>query len=307
MKRIFDNYEPFYNMVLSTTLMSNSVSEEFTADGKKIIDFIGNAYSLDTDFIQSCYEIILYDLTRLGRTIDQKAVYADRLYGDEYTSEESVFDIKGDILSAIEKLGEMQKDSKTVNIINAGWFDYSHYKTYQANVRYKKIEISASTGNITLTRQAGILKALGIGCKLDYERAILRLTQCAMWGDIPSMYYLGYVYSLKGDEDNAKFWRAVATISDEYLRTGITVLPDEAVNKITDEERVQYVYISSICQDIIHAYGVYDIDFAFVEAVTSPKLDYYEKMNCINNYRGYNWKDITNSSVRPKQMAKLGF
>ena len=40
MKRIFDNYEPFYNMLLSTTLMSNSVSAEFIDDGRKIIDFI---------------------------------------------------------------------------------------------------------------------------------------------------------------------------------------------------------------------------------------------------------------------------
>ena len=307
MKRIFDNYEPFYNMVLSTTLMSNSVSLEFNDDGKKIIEFIGNAYRLDKDFIDSCCEIILDDLTRLGRTIDQKAVYADRLYGDEFSSEDSVFDIKGDVLSAIEKLGDMQKNSTSVNIINAGWFDYTHYKTYQANVRYKKIEISASTGNVTLTRQAGLLKALGIGCKLDYDRAILRLNQCAMWGDIPSMYYLSYAYLLKGDKKQADFWHSVATVSDEYLRTGITVLPDTATEKITDEERIQYVYISSICQDIIHSYGVYDIDFAFVEAVNSPKLDYYEKMNCINNYRGYNWKDVTNSSVRPKQMAKLGF
>lgn len=307
MNRVFNNYEPFYNMVLSTTLLSNSVSDEFSQDGKKIIEFIGKAYRLDNDFIESCYEIILDDLMRLGRTLDQKAVYADRLYGDEFDNEDSIFDIKGDVLSAIEKLGEMQKSSSSVNIINPGWFDYSHYKTYQANVRYKKIEIGASTGNVSLTRQAGLLNALGIGCKQDYTRAVLRLTQCAYWGDIPAMYYLSLVYKLSGNEETSKFWHNVATVSDEYLRAGITVLPNEAVKKITDEERVQYVYISSICQDVIHSFGVYDIDFAFVEVIASSSLDYYEKMKYINNYRSSNWKDVTNSSVRPKKINKLGF
>ena len=307
MKRIFDNYEPFYNMLLSTTLMSNSVSEEFINDGKIIIDFIAKAYNLDNDFIDLCNELILDDLTQLGRTIDQKAAYAERLYGDELDLEEAVFDIKGDVLSVIERLGGMEKQSRQVSLINPGWFDYSHYKTYQANVRYKKIEIAASTGNLVLTRQAGILKALGIGCKQDYERAILRFTQCAYWGDTASMYLLSYVYSLTGNDEKSTFWRNVADISDEYLRTGITILPKEVCQKITDEERIQYVYISSICQDIIHAHGIYDIDFAFVEAITLNELDYYAKMSCINNYQKYAWKDITNSSVRPKRMEKLGF
>ncbi|MBR2988308.1 MAG: hypothetical protein IKC64_01135 [Clostridia bacterium] len=307
MKRIFDNYEPFYNMLLSTTLMSNSVSAEFIDDGRKIIDFIAKAYRLDDSFIELCDELILDDLTQLGRTIDQKAVYAERLYGDELDLEEAVFDIKGDVLSVIERLGGMEKQSRQVSLINPGWFDYSHYKTYQPNVRYKKIEIASSTGNLVLTRQVGILKALGIGCKQDYDRAILRFTQCAYWGDTASMFLLSYVYSLKGNEEKSNFWRNVAVISDEYLRTGITVLPDEVCKTITDEERVQYVYISSICQDVIHSLGVYDINFAFVEAITNDKLDYYEKMNHINNYQRYAWKDITNSSVRPKRMEKLGF
>ena len=307
MKRIFDNYEPFYNMLLSTTLMSNSVSAEFIDDGRKIIDFIAKAYRLDDSFIELCDELILDDLTQLGRTIDQKAVYAERLYGDELELEEAVFDIKGDVLSVIERLGGMEKQSRQVSLINPGWFDYSHYKTYQSNVRYKKIEIASSTGNLVLTRQVGILKALGIGCKQDYDRAILRFTQCAYWGDTASMFLLSYVYSLKGNEEKSNFWRNVAVISDEYLRTGITVLPDEVCKTITDEERIQYVYISSICQDVIHSLGVYDINFAFVEAITNEKIDYYEKMKHINNYQRFAWKDITNSSVRPKRMEKLGF
>ena len=50
---VFKDYEPFYNMVLSTALMTNCVTDEFDGDARKIINFIGDAYGLSaekTDF-----------------------------------------------------------------------------------------------------------------------------------------------------------------------------------------------------------------------------------------------------------------
>lgn len=66
---IFKNYEVFYNMVLSTTIMSNARSEQLTQDSKKIIDFIGKSYELGDEFINDCADIIINELSR-----DRKSV-----------------------------------------------------------------------------------------------------------------------------------------------------------------------------------------------------------------------------------------
>ena len=96
-EKIFKNYEPFYNMVLSTTIMGNSMCEQLEADSKKIIDFIGEAYKLDKEFVETCKDVILNHLSRLGKTTDQQAVYASRHIEDEYSDTDSLYDIKGDV------------------------------------------------------------------------------------------------------------------------------------------------------------------------------------------------------------------
>ena len=71
------------------------------------------------------------------------------------------------------------------------------------------------------------------------------------------------------------------------------------------EAQTYYVYISSIKQDVVYAYDKTAIDFSFVEAITSDSLDYFEKMEYINNYEKKEWKNVTNSSEKPPK--KLGF
>ena len=121
MKQVFQNYEAFYNMVLSSTIMSNAQTVEFAEDSRKIIRFIGKAYKLKSTFIEECACVILGELTKLGRTVDQQAVYSGRAYGDEYTDVDSLFDIKGDVLSTLQKIGGKEDYN-----ISEGWFDYSH-------------------------------------------------------------------------------------------------------------------------------------------------------------------------------------
>lgn len=299
-KKVFDNYEAFYNMVLSTTIMSNAPSVEYEEDAKKIIEFIGDAYGLDKDFIAYCSDVILGDLARLGRTIDQLAVYSDRAYGDCYTQNDALFDIKGDVLATLQRIGGKEDYN-----INEGWFDYSHYKTYQAQVRYKKIEITASSGNLIATRQVGLLKALGIGCEKDCERAIWRLTQCAYWGDITAMKYLAYINKQIGNDEQYKLWWEIDQLSEEFLRAGITVIPTSHKDIYSEKAQAIYVYVSSIAQDVIHALNKTNIDFSFIEAITSPTLDYHQKIFYINNYSYMGWKEVTNSSAKPKRT--IGF
>ncbi len=300
--RIFKNYEIFYNMVLSTTIMSNSRCEQLSLDSEKIIDFIGKAYDLDEDFIKDCAFVIINDLSRLGKTTDQLAVYANRQIDDSYTDEDSLFDIKGDVLATLQQISELEKHKFSAY---RGWFDYSHYKSYQPDIRYSKIYIMSSSGNLISTRQVGILNALGIGCEQSYDSAITRLLQCARWGDVPSMHYLAYVYKLKGDEVNYKLFKELSDLSEKYLRTGVTVLPEKENEKYSEEARNYYACISTILQDIVQFHDLSKINFSFLEAVFTNSLDHYARMDYINHYKELAWRNLTNSSIKPPQ--KLGF
>ena len=299
-KDIFKNYEAFYNMVLATTIMSNTHTDEFIFDAKKIIDFIGKAYKFSDEFTQFCSNLILNELARLSKTTDQQVVYSRRQFGDKYNDMDSLFDVKGDVLATIQNIG-VSRDGN----ISEGWFDYKHYKTYQADIRFAKINITSGSGNIIATRQIGLLLALGIGCEQDYDRAILRLTQCALWGDIAAMHYLAYVYELIGNDKKAKLYCAVAELANKYLYSGCTVLSDKDKANYAEEARTYYAYISSIKQDVVLAHEKYNIDFSFIEAIMSSELDYYKRMNYINYYAKQEWKEITNSSLRPSR--RIGF
>lgn len=297
---IFKNYDTFYNMVLSTTMLSNALTPAYEEDAKLIIDFIGNAYGKDAVFNDKCKTIILEQLSSLGLTTDQQAVYRNRSFGMELTDQDALFDIKGDVLTKLQGLMQTKNPE-----INAGWFDYSHYKTYQANVRFSKIRTTSSTGNLLATRQLGIMQAIGVGCTANLEEAVKRFSQCVFWGDIPATYYLAHVYSIIGDTEKSNLFYELALLNEKYLRGGYTVLPESAKKSFSEEACTYYAIISTIKQDIIYALNKNVIDFSFIEAITSEELTYFEVMNYINNYERKDWKNVTNSSVDPNK--KIGF
>ncbi len=300
MVEIFKNYEAFYNMVLSTTIMSNAPTKEFIEDSKAIIDLIGKAYKLEDSLIEQSKILILDKLMALGLSVDQQAVYTSRQYGETYTDNDVLFDIKGDVLTKLQSMCDESNPD-----VNPNWFDYSHYKTYRAFVRFAKINTTSASGNLIATRQVGILKILGIGCEKSIDEAIYRLNQCALWGDIPAMHLLAYAYLLKGNEEKAKVIDELVEISKIYLKMGCTVLPQEVQEKYSQEAVSYYIYISTIRQDVVYAYDKKVIDFSFIEAITSDSLDYFERMNFINNYERKEWKNVTNSAIKPQR--KLGF
>lgn len=295
MKKIFENFEVFYNMVLSSAIMSNSFSEDFESDSRKIIEFIGKAFEKDDDFIQTATDIIHNKLNTLALTTDQQAIFSNRNFGDVYSDEDSIFDIKGDVLVTLNKIGKTFPQFET-------WFDYSHYNTYQADIRYYKIKEASSTGELITTRQAGILDALGIGCKVNYTASIRRLSQSAFWGDIPSMYYLAYVYKLSGDEKNARIFYEVAHLASSFLNDGYTVLPDESKKANSEEACNWYAIISSIKRDIVCSLegrmGFSLIDFSFIEVITLEKLSYSDRMRYTNAYFDKQWKIVTNTPTK---------
>lgn len=297
--KIYKYYDVFYDMVLSSTIMSNARTPELEADTRKIIEYIGKAYKLDENFITYCQDIILGELMTLALTVDQQAIYSSREYGYTYSDKDILYDIKGDVLNRLQEIGRRDKE------ISGSWFDYSHYKTYQANIRYSKINATSASGNLIATRQSGILRVLGIGCNVDMTEGIKRLSQCMFWGDMTATNLLAYAYLLANDISKSNMFYELAELLKKYLYAGYTVLPETAKKEYSDEARTHYIYISTIKQDIIYAYNKYNIDFSFIEAITSGSLSYFDKMYHINNYDKKAWKDITNSSEKPA--SKLGF
>ncbi len=297
---VFKNYEAFYNMVLSTTIMSNSMTSKLRADSAEIIKFIGKSYRMDDESVDNCIGIITDKLSRLGLTTEQQAAYNGRVYGDDYSDDDVLFDVKGDVLTKLRQLGQSKNTE-----INPEWFNYTYYTTYRSEIRYAEINAASACGNLIATRQAGILKILGIGCEADPEEGISRLLQCAFWGDVPSLHYLGYCYELQRNESHKKLFDEVSELADKYLRRGLTVIPESVRGGYSDKALKLYYLISSIKQDVVYAYDRYEIDFSFVEAIEDDSLDYFEKMGYINNYEKKEWKNVTNSAERPAR--KLGF
>ncbi len=299
-KDVFENYEAFGTMVLSATIMSNAQTKDYRADAGRIIRFIAGAYGFTAEFTDECERLILDELSRLGKTTDRQVVYAARKPNGQYGDMDSLFDIKGDALAAVQEIGKQPG-------IREGWFDYNHYKTYQANIRFEKINAASAGGNVILVRQAGILHALGIGCEKNLDKAELRLMQCAIWGDIPSMRLVSAVYKAMGEDKKAEVYREVADISAKYLYAGCTVIPPFDKHEYSDKAREIYALVSSVRQDVVRAYDKYNVDFSFVEALRSPELDYYKRMEFINNYSGSGWKEVTNASVNPSTKVRFGF
>lgn len=299
---VFKDYEPFYNMVLSTALMTNCVTDEFDGDARKIINFIGDAYGLSAEKTDFFTDIILNRISSVKLLTDCEATYGQDCFGEHGASSEDALDaVKANVIYKISHL----TDNNVYNDVNPEWFNYGRPIVYQPEMRFYAINATAATGNVTAVRQAGILRMLGIGCKVDRDDAVWRFLQCAVWGDIPSMRFLSYAWKLIGNDEKHALYGEVAELCNTYLKTGRTILPAGAKKKYSEKACTYYVYISSIKQDVIFAYNLKNIVFSFTEALMSKSLDYFDRMNLINNFDKKEWKNITNSSNKPKE--KLGF
>ena len=288
MEKIFENYEVFYNMIMSTTLLSNSQNDNYVRDAGRIINFFAEAYGLESELSNKMYYVILSDLINFGLNSDKEVEKQNRSFDRNYDVNDKLNEVKCNVLDEIEVLCKRFSTDQKVN-----YFDYSFYHIYDARVRYYELNASAKLGVISVVRLLGIMNALGIGCDKDYDKATIRFTQCAYWGDIPSMYLLKYIYSKNGKKKEAKTIEDLITLSKKYLNMGITVLPE----KLSECKEAQelYVYISSILQDVVINLNKVDIVFSFVEAMLLENLSYEDKLDLINNYRNERWKALTNA------------
>lgn len=295
-KKIHENYQAFYNMLIITTLIGNNSSPQYDEDAGKVIEFIGKAYFLDDETINFCKKIILDELVTISTKEDMSAFINSHDFDSEPEDLDSLLTMKCDAINVAESLASV----KNVNL-NPDWFNYCHYKPYYPLVRFKQLCLAASTGNPIANKAVAMMLYLGLGTKKNVASAIYRLRQCLVWGDVPSIYFLKYIYEMNGAQDEANVLTDLLTLLP-YLEEGRTVLPEEKQKEICKDAFDLYRIISSIKQDIvINAERLY-IDYSFAEVMISDKLDYFAKMRYINNYSSQEWKEVTNSSHK-----RIGF
>ena len=298
---LFTSYEALHAMTLGCAVMTNTYSPDAVADCEKIIDFIGNAYGVGEEYIARAREVILGELAKASTVQDFAAFDAAKTYNAEYTETDRYVEVKSDIVATLENL------RKHSYLENPGWVDYSHYCVYEANLRYKKLAEHSVTGDLTSTRQVGILLALGIGCARDLDAAARKLLQCALWGDVLAARLLAYVAKLSGNTERAKYLGEYAELVSVYLDDGITVLPEEAKSTHTNEACILYIYTSSIKYDVVYSLGNPRIDFSFLEVIMSGDIDYNEKMGYIDEYDRKKWKKCTNNPTEAQKKTVIGF
>lgn len=301
MQNLFTHYDAFYNMMLSSAVMTNTYSQDAIIDCRKIISFIGKAWGVSNDYIEDAVEVILNRLSPISTVQDLAAFDGSKSHDAEYSDLDRYAEVKNDVITTLENL------RKHTYLENPGWVDYTHLCVYQQNIRYRKLAEHSVTGDLISTRQVGILLALGIGCERDLASASRKLLQCALWGDATAAKYLAYVASLSGDEKRAAYLAEYSKLVEIYLDDGITVLPDNVKEQYSDEACVLYVYTSSIKYDVVYSHSNHKIDFSFLEVIMSDDIPYDEKITYIDEYERKLWKKCTNKVPASAKLAKIGF
>ena len=291
-------YVAFSNALLTITMLSNNFNKELEQDASQLINFIFNAFKISDKEKAHFKEIALNDLTVLSTIIDADA-FAFNAGEKDYPNIADYLHMKSDAIKKLEVI--MDKFYRTSY---QDYFDYRHLRPYYPDIRFNELQEAASKGNVDINRTVALMLALGIGADKNLDSAIYRLKQCALWGDVPSLYFLAYLYQLGDREKECALYQELSQLSS-YLLEGRTIIPHKQKDKYSKEAIELFAVISSIRQDIALKSDVASIDYAFVEVLLADKLDYYQKMSVINNYRDGAWKEVLHSSFNPDK--KLGF
>ena len=301
-KQVHKNYSAFREMLIATTALSNCTSEQFDEDSKKIINFVGKAYGLSEELIKYCSKVILDDLITISTQKDINAFVNSHLYETELDELDSLMSAKCDAIDIIKTFGEIRSPQ-----LSYKWFDYSHKNPYYPEIRYQQLSIAASTGNVVANKVVAILSVLGIGCEQTKENTLsgaYRLKQCAMWGDIASLFLVREVYKILGNSQGISLFDQLISLVP-FIKEGRTVLPEDTKKKLSKEAYEFFSIICSIKQDIILSRKKFNIDYSFVEVMLLSSVDYYDKLGYINRYEAQEWKEVTNPSFNPDR--KIGF
>lgn len=298
MEKILENYPLFYDILFTTTMLSNDSSSKYKEDASKIIEFFCEINGIDNETTSHFKKVILEDQISTA-TVKDYNVLCNMGYDFKDDNLLNTINIKCTVLKDLNFLSQYDKYKN--------WFNYSFVALYTAETRFKQIKDAAINGNLFAARTLSILYALGIGTQKNIKRAIIHMRQCAYWGDKRAINTLPHLYKLDNDMENFKLYHEVSLLSDKLLDSCITIVPDILKKDVSKEACETYALISSIKFDIIAINHLENIIYSFVEVMVMESISYEAKMNYINNFKSFKWQEASNGPViKEKLVGFLG-
>ena len=286
------NYEAFHLMTLSTTFLNSAAFGDFQSDAERIINFIGEAYKLDHETVNSFLEIILGDMMKIGLVSDYHALSSLENLNENDINNLVFYELKGKVIEEVNRSnrrGYFHSNSRLNQDMKASMKYESFHHAYDAYVRFESTKLQASYGDVNSSRELGLMYALGIGTKKDLKKAELHLHRCIMWGDIPSAILMSRILLEEKDKWNADRYSALYQLEKEYLEDGVIMLPE--CEKVGREVKDDYLCIALIKQYLVVQAKLTEIDIAFLNAIQQPELSLKVKLNYISRYKDNLWKN----------------
>lgn len=261
LSEIYNEFDAFHTMCISTTLMSTYNNEEFDIDAKKIITFIGEAFNLQRNTVKLFTDCILGDMMNIGLITDYQAIASVELLSEKDKENIELYEIKGRVIEEIascEAQNYTVLDVRFANQIRANMkYEYFHHP-YNSKLRFWQLCRLMKNGNVLITRQVAILYILGIGCETDFEKAEENLLECLLWGDEISKILIRELYKKTGK--TPKDVSGLAKLLNAHI---IAPKKDTLINK------------------------------ELAKTLISDELSYKDKVELILNFNEKSWKNAT--------------
>ena len=291
---IYDNFEPFYAATLSTALLSSYNSTPFEEDATRVIDFISGAYSLSAETTQIFKGSILGEMMNIGLITDYQAIASTELMSDKDKENIELYEIKGRVLEEVAVceaqscfLNDIRISSQIKNNMK---YEYFHHP-YNRKMRFWQIKRQSLCGNVGLTRQLGILYAVGVGCTADFDRAKTAFLKCIFWGDEVSTRLLAHLFALNRKNGS--------TYTELYgMMRGEDVTQSKEAEKLYNLIRLLNAFVIAPKKD-----G--QINSVLAALLIGEDLSYQQKRELLINFNEKTWKNAV--LVNDRNDTRIGF
>ena len=279
---IYDNFDVFHTMCLSSSLMSTYNCKEFDEDAQKILTFIGKAFKLPQKTTKDFIKCILGDMMNISLISDYHAVSSTEFLSDTDKENVELYEIKGRILEEIANCEAQNYNISDIRISNQirATMKYDHFHhPYNSKLRFWQLSRLSKNGNIAITRQIAILYTLGVGCEENFKKAEEYFLKCILWGDKISAIMISELYRLyqKAQDANAEFYKMYFTDEPDFK--------NNSVIEYWNIAKLLSTYIISPKKDFL-------INHELAHLLISDKLSYDKKVDLILNFNEKSWKNI---------------
>ena len=285
---IYDNFDVFHTMCLSTSLLATYNSDEFDADAHKIISFIGKSFKLKQNLVDEFEACILGDMMNIGLVSDYQAISSTELLTDKDKENIELYEIKGRILEEVA-LSEIQNcnaaDFRVLNQVRSNMkYEYFHHP-YNAKLRFWQLCSLSRSGSIPVVREIAVLYSLGIGCQLNLKKAKENFLKCLLWGDKISAVLVG---ELTQEPEFKKI----------YFDDDPVLEPQCKASQYLEIMQLLETYILSFKKDFL-------INNELAKVLISEEIDQSEKIDLILYFDSRTWRSI-NTLTKSKRNT-IGF